>query len=98
MKSNRQAHGIPRSLIGLHSNCEVLCNTWNLSNLSNRLSNDFTNGQGIRLFGVLSELEFALGWQTVRFLPEGFVGSEPRSETNLTAQDFVGMIRDHAAQ
>ena len=76
----------------------MLCNTWNLSNLSNRLSNDFTNGQGIRLFGVLSELEFALGWQTVRFLPEGFVGSEPRSETNLTAQDFVGMIRDHAAQ
>jgi hypothetical protein len=34
----------------------------------------------------------------VRFLPEGFVGSEPRSETNLAAQDFVGMIRDHAAQ
>jgi hypothetical protein len=34
-----QTTGIPRSLIGLHSNCEVLCNTWNLSNLYNRLSN-----------------------------------------------------------
>jgi hypothetical protein len=31
-------------------NPEVLCNTWNLSNLSNSLSNDLTNGQGIRLF------------------------------------------------
>ena len=51
-KSNRQVQAIPRSRIGLHSNCEVLCNTWNLSNLSNRLSNDLTNGQGIRLFKV----------------------------------------------
>jgi len=52
LKSNRQVQAIPRSRIGLHSNCEVHCNTWNLSNLSNRLSNDLTNGQGIRLFKV----------------------------------------------
>jgi hypothetical protein len=27
-------------------------NTWNLSNLSNSLSNDLTHGQGIHLFGA----------------------------------------------
>ncbi len=47
-KSNRPDHAIPRSLIGLHSNCEVFCNTRNLSNLSNSLSTDLTPGQGIR--------------------------------------------------
>ena len=34
-KSNRPDHGIARSLIGLHLDCEVFCNMRNLSNLSN---------------------------------------------------------------
>ena len=50
---------------------------------------------------VLETVVFGFGegiQPTLRFLPEGFVGSEPPSETNLAPQDFVGMIRDHAAQ
>jgi hypothetical protein len=35
-------HPIPRSLIGLHFDCEVFCNTRNLSKLSNSLFNDLT--------------------------------------------------------
>jgi hypothetical protein len=50
-KSNRPDHAIARTLIGLHFYCEVFCNTWNLSNLSNSLADDLTKGQGIRLFG-----------------------------------------------
>jgi hypothetical protein len=36
-----------RSLIDLHCDCVMFSNRWKLSHLSN----DFTNGQGIRLFG-----------------------------------------------
>jgi hypothetical protein len=51
-KSNRSDAAIPRSLINLHRNCVVSYDTWNLSNLSNSLFNDLTNGQGIRLLGA----------------------------------------------
>src|SRR5271156_2302183 len=47
-KSNHPADAIPRFLTGLHGNRVMFCNTRNLSNLSNSLSNDLHSGQGIR--------------------------------------------------